>query len=251
VPTIVTRGVASARGAGTFSAAPPPLPPPPPSPTPPPPPPPPGPVLQTVTFFNNGGSWTAPAGITNLTSVYVVGGTDGMTAAQYVRSGRAVLTMSDNFAQPGNPLTAFTFAEANTYVNNLIANLNSGGTGDRSIDFVIINNNYNPSTGGFFNTFEIQNTIPIRGAVVLQSGPAFNQTNEIVYPFQSWVIAYDRYFPPEFVAGGPSSAFGYTAQGGAPPQEISQANVPVVPGQTYDIQVSPSSGLVQFQFIQG
>jgi hypothetical protein len=250
VPTIVTRGVASARGAGTFSAAPPPLPPPPPSPTPPPPPPP-GPVLQTVTFFNNGGSWTAPAGVTNLTLLNIIGGTDGMTAAQYVRTGRAPLTVADNFAQPGNPLTAFTFAEANTYVNNLIANLNSGGTGDRSIDFVIITNNYNPSTGGFFNTFDIQNTIQIRGEVVLQSGPAFNQTNEIVYPYQSWFIAYDQYFPPEFVAGGPSSAFGYTAQGGAPPQDILESNVPVVPGQTYTIQVSPSSGLVTFQFVQG
>lgn len=251
MPTIVTRGVASARGAGTFSAAPPPLPPPPPSPTPPPPPPPPGPVLQTVTFFNNGGSWTAPAGVTNLTSLYVVGGTDGMTAAQYVRTGNSYLLVQDNPAQPGSPLTAFTFAEANTYVNNFIANANSGGTGDRSISYLILTNNYNSNTGGFFNIFNQVGPIQIRGEVVLQSGPAFNQTNEIVYPFQNWFIAHDQYFPPEFVAGGPSSAFGYTAQGGAPPQEISQANVPVVPGQTYNIQVSPSSGLVQFQFIQG
>ena len=252
MPTIVTRGVASARGAGTFSAAPPPLPPPPPSPTPPPPPPPPGPVFQTVTFGTAGTySWTAPAGVTNLNTLYVFSGTNATIPGQYVRVGRSPLTMSDSFAQPGNPLTAFTFAEANTYVNNLIANLNSGGTGDRSINFVIITNNYNPSTGGFFNTFDIQDTTQIRGEVVLQSGPAFNQTNEIVYPYQSWFIAWDQYFPPENVQGEPSVAFGYTALNG---EQISQTNVPVVPGQTYTIVVggpSQSPGVVQFQFIQG
>jgi hypothetical protein len=159
--------------------------------------------------------------------------------------------VSGNTTQPGNPLTAFTFAEANTYVNNLISNLNSGGTGDRSISFVIIYNYYNSDTGGFFNGFDIQNTIQIRGEVVLQSGPAFNQTNEIVYPYQSWFIAFDQYFPPENVQGEPSAAFGYTALNG---EQISQFNVPVVPGQTYTIVVggpSQSPGLVQFQFIQG
>jgi hypothetical protein len=162
--------------------------------------------------------------------------------------------MADNFAQPGNPLTAFTYAEANTYVNNLISNLNSGGTGDRSISFTIINNNYNPSTGGFFNTFEIQDTIQIRGEVVLQSGPAFNQTNEIVYPFQSWFIAYDRYFPPEDVDGTPSSAFGFTAPGGTqgdPSPSVFASLVFVTPGQTYTIVVGTAGGAVQFQFDQG
>jgi hypothetical protein len=174
--------------------------------------------------------------------------------------------MSDNFAQPGNPLTAFTFAEANTYVNNLISFLNSGGTGDRSIDFVVIINNYNPNTGGFFNTFEAQDTIQIRGDVVLQSGPAFNQTNEIVFPFQSWVIAYDRYFPPENVDGTPSSAFGFTVQGGTvndPAPNGSFGSISVTPGQTYQIIVGTPSGYpfgnptyptpaqVNFQFNQG
>jgi hypothetical protein len=162
--------------------------------------------------------------------------------------------MYDNYAQPGNPLIAFTFAEANTYVNNLIAYLNSGGTGDRSIAFTIINNNYNPSTGGFFNTFEIQDTIQIRGEVVLQSGPAANQTNEIVYPFQQWFIAYDRYFPPTDVDGTPSSAFGFTAPGGTqgnPSPVVSTSSVSVTPGQTYTITVGQPEGAVQFQFVQG
>ena len=259
MPTIITRGGLSVRSAGTFSAAPPPLPPPPPSPTPPPPPPPgPGPVLQTVGFnFPGTYSWTAPAGVTNLTALGVKGGTNATIPGQYVRTGRSPLTMSGNTAQPGSPLTAFTFAEANTYVNNLISNLNSGGTGERSISFVIIYNYYNSDTGGFFNGFEIQNTIQIRGEVVLQSGPAFNQTNEIVYPFQSWFIAFDQYIPPQDLTGEPSSAFGYTSLGGATPEEVYRVNVPVVPGQTYTITVGgPSNdpqlaGYVYFQFIQG
>jgi hypothetical protein len=162
--------------------------------------------------------------------------------------------MYTNYAQPGNPLTAFTFAEANTYVNNLISSLNSGGAGERSIEFTIINNNYNPTTGGFFNTFEIQDTIQIRGEVVLQSGPAANQTNEIVYPFQQWFIAYDRYFPPTPQDGTPSAAFGFSALGGTegnPQPSTFVASVAVNPGQTYTITVGQSGGAVQFQFTQG
>jgi hypothetical protein len=161
--------------------------------------------------------------------------------------------VQDNPAQPGNPLTAFTFAEANTYVNNFIASANSGGTGDRSISYLILTNNYNSSTGGFFNIFSQVGPIQIRGEVVLQSGPAFNQTNEIVYPFQNWFIAHDQYFPPESSPGTASSAFGFTVPGSTVPNQQNLEfynNVPVTPGQQYFIQVGTANGYVILEFVQ-
>jgi hypothetical protein len=162
--------------------------------------------------------------------------------------------VQDNPAQPGSPFTAFTFAEGNTYVNNFIASANSGGTGERSISYLILTNNYNSNTGGFFNIYNQVGPIQIRGEVVLQSGPAFNQTNEIVYPFQNWFIAHDQYFPPENVDGTPSSAFGSSVQGGTqadPSPSTFVGSVAVTPGQTYNIVVGTVGGAVTFQFDQG
>lgn len=252
MPTIVTRGVASARGAGTFSAAPPPLPPPPPSPTPPPPPPP-GPVLQTVTFFNNGGSWTAPAGVTNLTSLNIIGGTSGMTAAIWVNTvGVAVPFYSVEFpAYPGSPSAFYTYAQVGAIADALLARINVGAPAERTFTYDSIVNYYNPNTGGYFDIIETT-TATTRGYAYISQGPWDNRTAQPVRGLGSgWFIGGELYFPPQPVEGGPSSAFGYTAEGGAPPQDILQSNVPVVPGQTYTIEVSPSSGLVQFQFVQG
>ena len=252
MPTIVTRGVASARGAGTFSAAPPPPPtPPPPGPTPPPPPPP--STLQTVTFFNSGGSWTAPAGVTNLTLLDIKGGTSGQTAGQFLYT-----TGNFNFAfysligtaQPGSQAAAYTYAQVGAIADSVLAQLNAGGPFERDVSFSQVYNNYNPNTGGFYDQ-PTGYARRIRGTAVPASGPWDNRSNAIVQGIgNGWYFGVEVYYPPEPVEGGPSSAFGYTAQGGAPPQEILESNVPVVPGQTYTIQVSPSSGLVQFQFIQ-
>lgn len=251
MPVIITRGALSARGAGTFSLIPPPPPPPPPPPGPPPPPPPPGPVLQTVTFTSSG-SWTAPAGVSNLVALYIAGGQYYRSEGQWIRGARFLFNFAPGGTEAGNPSSYWTYAGVNNYVDSLLANLNSS-TGERTISFVIINNYYNYSTGGFYNDYDDSGSFQTRGEVLLASGPSDNRTNEIVYPNQSWIISYETYYPPQDNYGSPSSAFGYTVPGGDktnPNPDASYSNIPVTPGQTYSIQVGSTNGVVQFQFYQ-
>ena len=254
MPVIITRGALSARGAGTFSLIPPPPPPPPPppGPPPPPPPPPPGPVLQTVTF-NSSGSWTCPGNVSNLVSLYLAGGQYYRSEGQWIRGAQGIFLVAPGGTQAGNPNSWWTYEGANNYVASSIANMNAGGTGERSISFVGVNNYYNSQTGGFYNEYSSYNYASVRGAVELVSGPADNRTNEIVYPTQIWNISFETYYPPQDNYGLPSSAFGYTVPGGDkndPYPQASYSNVPVVPGRTYNITVGQSNGAVQFQFYQ-
>ena len=262
MPTIITRGVASARGAGTFSAAPPPLPPPPPSPTPPPPPPP-GPVLQTVVFTSSG-SWTAPSGVTSISNINIAGG-------RYVVSGgisiydpflTIAISTTRGTEQPGSPTAFYTYAQAGALGDSVIAQLNAGAPAERFFSNAALRNVYNQNTGGFYNEYEPANTGFIRGFVSPAQGPWDNRTNEIsLGNGQSWVIGGERYFPPSETNGTPSSAFGFTVEGGTegnPSPNGFFGSISVIPGQTYQIIVgTPSSNdsstpaQVNFQFVQG
>lgn len=253
MPTIITRGAISARNAGAFAYVPPapvpPVPPPPPGPTPPPPP---GPVYQTVQFTSSG-SWTCPAGVFYIVNLEVYGGMYSSTPGQWVSSGSILFVVAPGTTQAGNPASFWTYEGVNNYVNATLANLNSGGYGERTVSFVKVNNYYNSITGGYYNEYESVTNANIRGQAYLSSGPGDNRTSEIVQPTQIWTISYEIYIPPETSNGTPSSAFGYTAAGGTSPDQqfvTTASYVPVTPGQTYSIQVGTSGGSVILQFVQ-
>lgn len=260
MPTIVTRGAASARGAGTFSAAPPPPPPPPPSPTPPPPPPPgPAPVYQTATFTSSG-TWTAPAGVTYLVTLEVAGGlyfddpgyfaydnTGAIYAARYVPS----------YDQAGSP-TGLSYNNVTTYAGLVLSSFNSGGTGDRVVTYEPLAVSWNPSTGGYFDYLEGAVTLRINGVAERLLGPWDNRSNTPVggpsQPPTEWSIGVQVFVPGSSGPGSPSSAFGYTAAGttsaGQAQIKVNATYVPVTPGQTYNITVGGASGYVTLQFLQ-
>jgi hypothetical protein len=260
VPTIVTRGVASARGAGTFSAAPPPPPPPPPTPTPPPPPPPgPPPVFQTVTF-NSSGVWTAPSGVSIIQNLQVAGGlysfsdgffsfdsTGNIYAARYTPS----------FDSPGSS-DGLSYINVASYSNAVLRNFNSGGTGDRFVTYDPIGLYWNSSTNGYYWGFESSVTLRINGVAQRLLGPWDNNSPALVggptQPPTEWSIGVQVYNEGGEFPGSPSSAFGFTAAGttsaGQPQVIVSSAAVSVTPGQQYSIEVGGASGYVQFQFSQ-
>lgn len=263
MPTIVTRGVASARGAGTFSAAPPPPPPPPPGPTPPPPPPPgPPPVGQSV-FFGSSGSWTAPSGVTQISSLVIAGGNFVQTPEEWVYFsslfGVVLSRQSGTPIQPGDDPVTYTYAQAGSFADAQLASYNSGGSGPRDVNFTNLDlvafpsspPQYWSSIGGFGPT-------RVRGVLTATSGPWDNRSGQIangLQPAVFWYIGGETFFPAVTTNGDPSSAFGYTVQGGTqgnPAPTQSFGTVSVNPGQTYAINVGgPEGGYVQFQFVQG
>ena len=256
MPTIVTRGVASARGAGTFSAAPPP---PPPTPTPPPPGPP--PVFQTVTFgAGTSNIWTAPAGVSTILNLQVAGGlydnvpgyfaydnTGNVYAARYTGS----------YDSPGSS-DGLSYANVASYSNAVLRNFNSGGTGDRSVLYEPISLYWNPSTNGYYWNFEPAVTLRINGVAERLFGPWDNNSSALVggptQPPTEWSIVVQVYQEGGEFPGSPSSAFGFTAAGttsaGQPQVIVGDSVVGVTPGQTYQIDVGGASGYVQFQFSQ-
>lgn len=260
MPTIVTRGVASARGAGTFSAAPPPPPPPPPTPTPPPPPPPgPPPVYQTVTFTSSG-FWTAPAGVSTVISLEVAGGlyfddpgyfaydnTGSIYAARYTGS----------YDEPGSS-DGLSYNNVATYAGLVLSSFNSGGTGDRTVTYDPISLGWNPSTGGYFWNFESSVTLRINGVAERLLGPWDNRSSALVggptQPPTEWSIAVQVFQPGSSGPGTQSSALGYTAAGttsaGQPQNKTVVYYVSVTPGQQYYIEVGGASGYVTLQFNQ-
>jgi hypothetical protein len=254
VPTIVTRGVASARGAGTFSAAPPP---PPPTPTPPPPGPP--PVFQTVTF-NSSGVWTAPAGVSSIQGLQVAGGLyfDDPGGFAYDNTGSIYAARyTPSYDSPGSS-DGLTYNSVATYAGLVLSSFNSGGTGDRTVTYDPVGLYWNPSTNGYYWGFESSVTLRINGVAERLFGPWDNRSNALVggptQPPTEWSIAVQVFQPGSSGPGGPSSAFGYTAAGttsAGQPQVISGASfVSVTPGQQYNIEVGGASGYVQFQFSQ-
>ena len=254
MPTIVTRGVASARGAGTFSAAPPP---PPPTPTPPPPGPP--PVFQTVTF-NSSGVWTAPAGVSTILNLQVAGGlysfSDGFFQGEQVN----VATYFPN-NDPGLTPGSLTYAQVGAYADTVVAQFNTSSPAsilpDRNVTFSQLDLQWDP-TLGYRYIYRPAETYRVQGEAFISGGAWYNRTNEIVggpnIPPQDWALSVAVYTPGGAFLGGPSSAFGYTAAGttsAAQPQVITGAStVSVTPGQQYSIEVGTSNGYVQFQFSQ-
>jgi hypothetical protein len=267
MPIIFTRGGLSARGAGAFALIPTPTPTPPtPGPPPPPPPPgPPGPVTQLVVFTSSG-TWTAPSGVTSISSINISGGRFQEVPGQFLYTTNIFafahfVSTANNRNDP-----PYTFNTAGGYADSILAQFNSGGTGERTVNFTQIVNYYNPSTT-LTSTFFQFPTYTVRGIASRASGPWDNRTNTpLDFNTTQWYIGVDVYYPPTSQDGTPSSAFGFTVQGGTqnnPTPDGFFGSISVTPGQTYQIIVgSPSGGptgnppnatpaQVNFQFTQG
>lgn len=255
MPTIVTRGAASASGYG-FGRAPSAPPPPPPPPGPPPPPPPPEPVLQTV-VFDSSTSWTVPVGVNYLNSVSLTGGS-------YTESGGGWVyqTGGDNFlfysqtgtAEAGSIFGWYGYDQAGSYADGQLADINSGGTGEREIIYFQVINYFNPNTGGFYTVYPEPVIKYVRGVATPASGPWDNRSSAQVRGIgNGWYFGIEVYYPPTGGDGTPSSAFGLSVAGGTastPPGSATYNQVYVDGGSTYTIEVGSSGGSVVVQFYQ-
>lgn len=254
MPTIVTRGAASASGYG-FGRAPSAPPPPPPPPGPPPPPPPPEPVLQTV-VFDSSTSWTVPVGVNQLVSVALTGGAYSESGGGWIYTtggGNFAFYSQEGTSQAGSVDAFYTYSQAGSVADSALADINSGGTGDRIATWNRIRNYYNPNTGGFYDeaTFVSER---VRGTAVPASGPWDNRSSAQVRGIGSgWYFGIEVYYPPTGGDGTPSSAFGFSVAGGTAstsPGSATYTNVNVSGGATYTIEVGSSGGSVVVQFYQ-
>lgn len=256
MPTIVTRGVLSARAAGAFSAAPPPPPPPPPVPPPPPPPPPPPgpppppPVYQTA-YFGSSGFWTAPAGVNYLVTLEIAGGMYYSTPDSWVYTSILAFYAYFKYDEAGSPNAFYTYNLAGSTADRALSNVNAGGTGDRNVSYRLESSFYNPNTGGYGGYAETA-SYRVRGTATRASGPWDNRSSQ---PVQSgdWYMGIEVFEPGTSGNGTSSSAFGYTAAGGTSPGQQNfniQYYVPVTPGQTYYIDVGYEGGYVVLYFEQ-
>ncbi len=266
MPIIFTRGSLSARGAGTFSLIPPvPVPPTPGPPVPPPPPPPPGPpgpVTQTVTFTSSG-SWTAPAGVSQITNLIIGGGQFTLVPEQWVYDAQQTAVASVLSVPPAQRADGpYTYAQATSYAEGVLAAYNLGGPGDRIIGYSVLtlgtNILLNPQTSQPFYWTELGgfNSIRVRGPASRTFGPWDNTSGQTANGNGAfWFVGVEVFVPASNQNGSPSSAFGFTVQGGTqndPNPSQSFGSVSVTPGQTYSINVGgPQGGFVQFQFVQG
>ena len=164
--------------------------------------------------------------------------------------------------QPGSLSNAYTYAQAGAIGDALLARINAGAPAQRTFSYEGLRNVYNPDTGRWYNQADPPfTTITTQGYAAITQGPWDNRSNEILTGNgQGWYIGGDRYIPPVTENGTPSSAFGFTVQGGTendPTPSQSFGSVSVTPGQTYQIIVGDASGIflssgqVNFQFDQG
>lgn len=257
MPTIVTRGAASASGYG-FGRAPAAPPPPPPPPGPPPPPPPPEPVLQTVTFTEST-SWTVPNNVSGIIQMYIAGGVYGQSGGGFIYTSGGnnfAFYSQEGTSRPGSVDAYYTYAQAGAVGDSAIADINASGTGDRTVTFNQVRNFYNPNTGGFYDQADFVQ-LRVRGSAVRASGPWDNRSQQQVRGIGSgWYFGIEVYYPPVVSDGTPSSAFGYTVVGGTasnPSPSGLFGPFGVDPGQTYNIVVGTGgggSGSVTIQFYQ-
>jgi hypothetical protein len=172
-------------------------------------------------------------------------------------------TSTQGTEQPGSLSNAYTYAQAGAIGDALLARINAGAPAQRTFSYEGLRNVYNPDTGRWYNQADPPfTTITTQGYAAITQGPWDNRSNEILTGNgQGWYIGGNRYFPSDFQYGTPSSAFGFTVEGGTPGNPSPNGffgSISVTPGQTYQIIVgtpssndSPTPAQVNFQFVQG
>lgn len=234
MPTIITRGAASARGYGfsqTTSGA--------------------G-SLQTVTFTSSG-TWVAPAGVTNLVAVI---GQGGSSTSDYIGGASAASAGVSNAGSGSGantlPLAASAVADQPTTVAGL---LNSGYTGSvlstNTRTFVFYPNNtfsFSDSGGGPYPLIPVNGTWSVSGSA---------SSSSLGYGDSAYYVAVGQAYLPGS-AGGTTTAFGYSFPGasqvgsypnatGQSASSVTYTNVAVTPSNSYSISVA-SGGSVVIQY---
>jgi hypothetical protein len=208
-----------------------------------------------VVFYSSD-SWTAPSGVTLLIDLEVAGGMYSTTPDQwnYVTGGNNFAFYSQiGTAQTGSISAYYTYEQAGAVADAALADINSGGTGDRIAVFDQRRNFYNPNTGGYYDVADFV-SLRVRGVATRASGPWDNRSGQPVRGIGSgWYFGVEVFYPGFSSDGTPSSAFGYTAAGATSPGQqtvILRNYVPVTPGQTYNITVGETGGYVVLRFYQ-
>jgi hypothetical protein len=231
MPTVISRGAGSARGFGFGSGGA-------------------GTTLQTVTFTSNG-TWTAPAGVSLVTTASGYGGetVPGAWSGTPVNGGFVAYSYeNDNF--PGSPSNTPTYAEVTSTANATLASINSS-TGDRTISFTVIVYDYNPNTNGTSVSYG-SSSYRARGAATSDGGASTwgNTSSNLVQGLGAgWYFNIERYYEGYTTTGASSTAIGRTFPGGdgGPAGTTTYTNVSVTPGTSYSIVV-PSGGSVTLQY---
>lgn len=237
MPTIITRGAASARGYGfnqtTSGSA----------------------TLQTVTFTSSG-TWVAPAGVTNLVAVIGQGGPSSDDAPGGISVADVSVTNSVSGSGANNlPISA---AAAYNTANICASIYNAGGYQSASHafnrNFIFYSNNTfawtdsNPWGTGTFPYYIVAGTwslvgSPMSGSLGYPGSFGYAATGQVIFPGGS---------------GGTSAAFGYSFPGasqigsypnatGQSASSITYTNVAVTPTTSYPITVA-YGGSVTIQY---
>ena len=230
MPTLTSRGAASARGFGLLGAAP--L------------------NLQTATFTSSG-TWTAPVGVTNLTVLTGAGGTGTPASEAWIYSNLGYIAYSLEWdGALGAVNSAPTYLQVYDTSTATLAGLNPS-TADRTVSWGPVRYLYNPTTTKTYAEFQNFSTKRVRGTLIQSSGPWDNRSNQPVLGIgNGWYISGEQYFSEPETTGGSSSAFGNTYAGGVggAATPVTTNNISVTPGQAYSISVA-SGGYVTFQYL--
>jgi hypothetical protein len=201
--------------------------------------------------------------VSQITSLFIGGGnyTELPGFFQYTSNIAMVLAYQTSSTPGPTVITGgSTYAYAGSYADFYLAFANSGGTGERDFGFPQLLLLENPSLSPANRYWQDTTFVPslrIRGVASRASGPWDNRSESTFAngTGNGWYIGVELYYPPSTTNGDPSSAFGFTVQGGTqfnPSPTEFFGSVSVTPGQTYSINVGgPQGGFVQFQFVQG
>lgn len=235
MPTIVTRGAASARGFGFAGKA-----------------------LNLVTVtLTSSTTWVAPVGVTNLVAVI---GQGGSSTSDY-QGGISVANVSVSNSASGSGANNLPISASSAYnTANICASVfNAGGYRNASNaferEFTFYSNNTfawtdsNPWGSGTFPYYLVAGTWGLTGSPL---------SGNLSYPGSfSYAASGDVIYPGS--AGGSTTAFGYTFSGasqvGSYPNATGQSatpvtytNVAVTPGNSYPVTVA-SGGSVIIQYL--
>jgi hypothetical protein len=197
-----------------------------------------------------------------ISDLFIAGGQFTEIPGQFVYDAFIPAVLSQQTSStpgPGSFPLPYNYAQAGSAADGVLDIFNRGGTGERDVGFPQLLLLDNPSLSPATRYFSIDNFIPnlrVRGVASRTSGPWDNRSGDIANGISNaWSIGVERYFPPSTTNGDPSSAFGYTVQGGtqANPNPIQFFGTNAgTPGQTYNINVGgPQGGFVEFKFVQG
>ena len=234
MPTIISRGAASARGYGFSQAT-----------TPAPP----APVLQTVTFTSSQ-TWVAPAGVSLVTTAsgYGEAGDPGGAGWYYGNAGFFAYSY-ESTASPGSVFNTPTYDQVTGYAQASLADVNSSSA-DRNVTFFPVLYYYNPNTNGTTVVYDNPQTKRVRGLGAATSGPWGNTSGQPVLGIgNGWYFAIEQYFEYGPTTGAAATALGLTFPGGdgGAPATTTYNNVSVTPGASYFVSI-PSGGSVTLQY---